>query len=146
MTLELRSIDLPTLARHSIGFDRFFNEVNRSFANSRNENYPPYNLAQIDETHWVIEVSVSGFDEEELDIELKDQVLVIKGSKVKKDAPEITYIHRGISTRNFERVFTLNPDIKVRAATVKNGILAIALELEIPEDQKPKKIQISFQK
>ena len=143
---DLRSIDLPTLARHSIGFDRFFNEVNRSFSNSRNDNYPPYNLAQVDDSHWIIEVAVSGFEEEDLDVELKDQVLIIKGTKVKKETLEISYIHRGISNRSFERVFTLNPDIKVRAPTVKNGILAIALELEVPEDKKPRKIQISFQK
>jgi molecular chaperone IbpA len=143
---ELRSIDLPTFARHTIGFDRLFNEMGRTFANSRNDNYPPYNIAQLDDTHYVIEVAVAGFEEDELDIELKDQVLVVKGSKVKKDTPEFTYAHKGISTRNFERVFTLNPDVQVRAATVKNGILAVALELVIPEEQKAKKIAITYTK
>jgi molecular chaperone IbpA len=143
---ELRTIDLPTFARHTIGFDRLFNEMGRTFANSRNDNYPPYNIAQLDDTHYVIEVAVAGFEEDELDIELKDQVLLVKGSKVKKDTPEITYAHKGISTRNFERVFTLNPDVQVRAATVKNGILAVALELVIPEEQKAKKIAITYTK
>jgi molecular chaperone IbpA len=143
---ELRTIDLPTFARHTIGFDRLFNEMGRTFANSRNDNYPPYNIAQLDDTHYVIEVAVAGFEEDELDIELKDQVLLVKGSKVKKDTLEITYAHKGISTRNFERVFTLNPDVQVRAATVKNGILAVALELVIPEEQKAKKIAITYTK
>lgn len=142
---ELRTIDLPTLARHAIGFDRLFNEMGRTWANGRNDNYPPYNIAQLDDTHYVIEVAVAGFEEDELDVELKDQNLVVKGTKEKKES-EITYAHKGISTRNFERIFTLNPDIQVRAATVKNGILAIALEHVIPEEQKPKKIAITYSK
>lgn len=143
---ELRTIDLPTFARHTIGFDRMFNELGRTFANSGKDNYPPYNIAQLDDTHYVIEVAVAGFEEDELDVELKDQILYVKGSKVKKDTSEITYAHKGISTRNFERHFTLNPDVQVRAATVKNGILAVALELVVPEEQKPKKIAITFTK
>ena len=142
---ELRTIDLPTFARHTIGFDRIFNELGRTFANSGKDNYPPYNIAQLDDTHYVIEVAVAGFEENELDVELKDQNLVVKGIKEKKES-DITYAHKGISTRNFERIFTLNPDIQVRAATVKNGILAIALEHVIPEEQKAKKIAITYTK
>lgn len=142
---ELRTIDLPTFARHTIGFDRIFNELGRTFANSGKDNYPPYNIAQLDDTHYVIEVAVAGFEENELDVELKDQNLVVKGIKEKKES-DITYAHKGISTRNFERIFTLNPDIQVRAATVKNGILAIALEHVIPEEQKAKKIAITYSK
>ena len=143
---QLRTIDLPTFARHAIGFDRLFDEMNRNFANARgNDNYPPYNIAQLDDTHYVIEVAVAGFTESELDVELKDNVLTVKGQKEKKDT-EITYTHKGISTRNFERIFTLNPDIQIKGATVQNGILAIALEHVVPEEQKPKKIQIAFNK
>lgn len=142
---ELRTIDLPTLARHAIGFDRIFNEMGRTFANGKVDNYPPYNIVQLDDTHYVIEVAVAGFEEDELDVEIKDQNLIVKGAKAAKDT-EVTYAHKGISTRNFERHFTLNPDIQVRAATVKNGILAIALEHIIPEEQKPKKIAITYTK
>lgn len=142
---ELRTIDLPTLARHAIGFDRIFNEMGRAFANGKVDNYPPYNIVQLDDTHYVIEVAVAGFEEDELDVEIKDQNLIVKGAKAAKDT-EVTYAHKGISTRNFERHFTLNPDIQVRAATVKNGILAIALEHIIPEEQKPKKIAITYTK
>lgn len=143
---QLRTIDLPAFARHAIGFERLFEETSRNFANSRgNDNYPPYNIAQLDDTHYVIEVAVAGFAEDELDVELKDNILAVKGAKVKKET-EITYTHKGISTRNFERVFTLNPDIQIKGATVQNGILAIALEHVVPEEQKPKKIQITFAK
>jgi hypothetical protein len=90
-------------------------------------------------------VAVAGFAESEIDVELKDNILTVKGTKEKKE-PEITYTHKGISTRNFERTFTLNPEVRVKAATVQNGILAIALEHVIPEEQKAKKIAITFAK
>ena len=143
---RIDTIDLPTFARHAIGFDRIFNEMNRQFANTRSsDNYPPYNIARLDDTHYVIEVAVAGFAEEEIDVELKDATLIIKGDKPKKEN-EVDYVHKGISARNFERTFTLADNVEVRAATVKNGILAIALEHVVPEEQKPKKIAITFQK
>ena len=143
---ELRTIDLPTLARHAVGFDRLFNEVSRSFVgNGRSDNYPPYNIAQLDDNHYVIEVAVAGFAENEIDVELKDSTLYIKGTKEKKEK-EVNYTHKGISTRNFERSFTLADNVEVRAATVQHGILAIALEHIIPEEQKPKKISITYTK
>jgi len=143
---EIRTLDLPSLHRHAIGFDRMFEELNRTFANSRgSDNYPPYNIAQLDDSHFVIEVAVAGFAENEIDVELKESTLIIKGTKEKKES-EINYTHKGISTRNFERTFTLADNVEVKAATVQNGILAIALERIIPEEQKPKKIAITFTK
>jgi molecular chaperone IbpA len=145
-TFEIRTLDLPTFARHAVGFDRLFEEMNRTFANSRtSDNYPPYNIAQLDDTHYVIELAVAGFAEDEIDVELKDQHLIIKGTKAKKDT-EVKYAHKGISTRNFERDFTLADNVQVKAATVQNGILAVALEHIIPEEQKPTKIAITFAK
>ena len=142
---ELRTIDLPTFARHAVGFDRLFNEINRTWGNSRADNYPPYNIAQLDDTHYVIEVAVAGFAENEIDVEIKDSTLFIKGTKEKKDT-DVLYTHKGISTRNFERTFTLADNVEVKGATVKNGILAIALEHVVPEEHKPKKIEITYTK
>lgn len=142
---ELRTIDLPTFARHAVGFDRLFNEINRTWGNTRADNYPPYNIAQLDDTHYVIEVAVAGFAENEIDVEIKDSTLFIKGTKEKKDT-DVLYTHKGISTRNFERTFTLADNVEVKGATVKNGILAIALEHVVPEEQKPKKIEITYTK
>ena len=143
---EIRTLDIPTFARHAIGFNRLFDEMNRTFANSRsNDNYPPYNIAKLDETHYVIEIAVAGFGEDEIDVELKENSLIVKGTKPKKEQ-ETEYVHKGISTRNFERNFTLADNVEVRAATVQNGVLAIALEQIVPEENKPKKIQITFTK
>jgi len=148
MTSNLYTIDLPTFNRHSVGFERLFEDMTRTFANSanaRNDNYPPYNIVKLDDTHYIIEVAVAGFTETELDVELKDSVLTVKGQKEKKESTA-EYVHKGISARNFERTFTLMPDLQVLAATVESGILAVALEHVIPEEKKPKKIALTFKK
>ena len=146
----LHTIDLPAFAnqihRQAIGFDSIFEELNRTFANTKTEsNYPPHNIVKLDDTHYVIEVAVAGFAEDEIDVELKENVLTVKGEQ-NKDQEEIEYLHKGISARNFVRTFPLAEHIEVRGATVKNGILAVALEQVIPEEDKPKKIQITFAK
>lgn len=144
---NIHTLDFPTLHRHAIGFDRLFDELNRTFANSRSDNYPPHNIAQLDDTHFVVEVAVAGFKESEIDVELKDNVLTVKGEKPKdEDAPAIKYLHKGLSARNFTRTFNLADHVEVRAATIENGVLAIALELVVPEENQPKKIAITYKK
>lgn len=143
-TYTLTGFDLPTLHRHAVGFDRLFNELGRTFANSKTDNYPPHNVVKIDETHYAIQLAVAGFSENELDIEYKDNVLTIKGEQQQKD--EYEYLHRGISARSFTRHFTLADNVEVKGATVVNGILAISLEHIVPEEQKAKKIAITFAK
>ncbi len=143
----LHTIDLPSLHRHAIGFDRMFEELSRTFGNSRSDNYPPHNVVQLDDTHFVVEVAVAGFKENEIDVELKDSVLTVRGEKVKDEtAEQPQYLHKGISARNFTRNFPLAENVEVRGATVENGILAVALELLVPEEQKAKKIAITFHK
>jgi len=142
----LHTLDLPALHRHAIGFDNLFDQLNRTFANSKADgNYPPHNVVKLDDTHYVIEVAVAGFSQDEIDVELKENVLTVRGEQTKKDA-EVEYLHKGISARNFVRTFPLAEHIEVRGATVKNGILAIALEQVIPEEEKAKKIAITFAK
>ena len=86
----LHALDLPSLHRHAIGFDRMFEELNRTFANSRSDgNYPPYNIARLDDTHYVIEVAVAGFKENEIDVELKDGVLNIDRKSTRLNSSHI---------------------------------------------------------
>jgi molecular chaperone IbpA len=147
--LQIHTLDLPSFVnqihRQAIGFDSLFEQLNRNFANSKSDNYPPHNVVKLDDTHYVIEVAVAGFAEDEIDVELKENVLTVKGEQAKKEA-EVEYLHKGISARNFVRTFPLAEHIEVRGATVKNGILAVALEQVVPEEQKAKKIQITFAK
>jgi len=146
--LQIHTLDLPTFVnqihRQAIGFDSLFEQLNRNFANSKSDNYPPHNVVKLDDTHYVIEVAVAGFAEDEIDVELKENVLSVKGEQAKRE--EVEYLHKGISARNFTRTFPLAEHIEVRGATVKNGILAIALEQIVPEEDKPKKIAITFAK
>lgn len=146
----LHTIDLPSFVnqihRQAIGFDSLFEDLNRTLTNTKGEgNYPPHNVVKIDDTHYVIEVAVAGFAQDEIDLELKDNVLTVKGEQA-KDEELVEYLHKGISARNFVRTFPLAEHIEVRGATVKNGILAIALEQVIPDEDKPTKIAITFAK
>ena len=146
----LHTIDLPALAtqihRHSVGFDNLFDQLNRTFASGKSENtYPPHNVVKLDDTHYVIELAVAGFAEDEINVELKDNILTVQGDQTRAEAG-IEYLYKGIGSRNFARTFPLAEHIEVKGATVKNGILAIALEQIVPEENKPKKIAITFAK
>lgn len=121
-----------------IGFDRMIERMREQTPGQTN--YPPYNIAKIDDDNYAIELAVAGFGEDELDIELKDGVLYIEGTK--KDEEERTYLHKGISARHFRRSFTLSDTIVVRGAHFKDGILTVELENVIPEEKKPRKIEI----
>jgi molecular chaperone IbpA len=148
--LQIHTLDLPSFVnqihRQTIGFDSLFDQLNRTFANSKTDgNYPPHNVVKLDDTHYVIEVAVAGFAEDEIDVELKENILTVRGEQEKTDK-EVEYLHKGISARNFVRTFPLAEHIEVRGATVKNGILAVALEQVLPEEQKAKKIAITFAK
>jgi molecular chaperone IbpA len=119
-----------------IGFDNLFNKVSKPTIQT---NYPPYNIIKTKENWYELQLAIAGFKIEDLDIEFKDGVLTIKGNK--SDTTH-EYIHKGISTRSFERSFTLVNTIVVRAADLTDGILTIQLENIIPDEKKAHKIMI----
>jgi molecular chaperone IbpA len=140
---RLSTLDLPTLNRHAIGFDRIFNELNRAFdSGTRSDNYPPYNVIKTGDTTYSVELAVAGFQDTELDVELKENILSVTGKRVRAEEDTAEYIHRGIGQRDFVRTFTLADNMEVRGALVRNGILSVQLEQIIPEEQKAKKIAI----
>ena len=142
---QVTRFDTAALNKALVGFDRLFDTFETRFASQLSTNYPPHNIIKTDETHYQIEVAVAGFAENELDVELKDALLTVKGQQESK-GNEITYLHKGIGTRNFVRTFPLAEHVEVRGATVKNGILTVDLELIVPEEKQSKKIAITFQK
>jgi molecular chaperone IbpA len=151
MSTTYLTLDLPTLHRSFVGFDQLFEEINRSFAVSKQDNYPPHNIIRTGDNRYVIEMAVAGFMETELDIETVvnsygQTVLTIKGERKREDDTERQYLHRGLATRNFERSFPLNENVEILSASVANGILSITLEHKIPETQKAKKVAITFSK
>jgi molecular chaperone IbpA len=131
---------LPT---HWVGFDNIFSELDRLTQDQLKKipNWPPYNIRKIDDDHYSIELAVAGFGRSDIDITTKDNELVIKG-EVKAD-PDATYVHKGIAERAFERSFTLADSVVVKNASLVNGMLKVWLEHIIPEEKKPKKVEIN---
>ena len=128
--------------RATIGFDRLFDELERSFANSPNGGgYPPYNIAQINDDEYMISLAVAGFGMDNLDITKDKNVLRIEGTSPKGDE-DVNYLHKGIGGRNFRREFTLADHVEVAGATLELGMLNIHLKREVPEELQPKKIEI----
>jgi molecular chaperone IbpA len=142
-TLTLRSLDIPSIHKFGIGFDNMFDELMR-MNSQQSLNYPPYNIVKNTEDSFDIEVAVSGFSEGEIEVNLDNRVLTIKGQKNEDLVAE--YLHKGISTRDFVREFTLAEHVEVIHASQKDGILTINLERIVPEEKKPKAIAINYTK
>ena len=146
--LTLRSLDIPSIHKFTVGFDNIFNELQRVTSQTR-DNYPPYNVIKHSDDKFSIELAVAGFNDGDITVEVESNQLTIKGEQTQcldDLVKEIEYLHRGISARNFVRTFTLADHVEVTNALVANGILTISLERKIPEEKKPKKIAISFNK
>lgn len=103
-------------------------------------NYPPHNLLKITENEYELQIAVTGFEKSEVQIEVDNNVLTIKGQR--KDRDEEVYLHKGLSTRDFTRVFPLAEFLEVRSAVVKNGLLIINIVRNVPEAKKPRIIDI----
>jgi molecular chaperone IbpA len=142
----INTLDIPSIQRFAVGFDRMFDELGRTAGTLNASNYPPYNIIKESETIWKIEVAVAGFDESELDVETVNNELVVSGAVNKENKVEAQYLHQGIAGRDFERTFALAENVEVKGAIVKNGILTVTLEHIVPESARPKKIAITFQK
>lgn len=131
----------PSLAKSVIGFDDVVKKLKEATDHlPKIPTYPPYNIVKVDENKYVIEIAVAGFGRQDIDIELQDGVLVVKGSVESKDATD--YLFKGIADRAFTRSFTLADTVEVKNADLINGMLKIFLERFIPEEKKPKKINI----
>ncbi len=107
-----------------LGFDHFERTLDR-VAKAGGEGYPPYNIEQLDEQRLRITLAVAGFAIEELDIQLEDNQLSIRGKQ--QDDPSRVYLHRGIAARQFQRSFVLAEGIEVAGASLDNGLLSIEL-------------------
>jgi molecular chaperone IbpA len=139
---RLTTLDLPSFHRATVGFDRLFEQLDREFANSKSQGYPPYNIAQIDDDEYMITLAVAGFGMDNLDITHEKNILTIEGTSPKGDE-DVNYLHKGIAGRNFRREFTLADHVEVQGATLELGMLNIHLKREVPEELQPKRIAIS---
>ena len=140
----MRSFDISPLYRATVGFDRMMNLLdNASRVDDSAPSYPPYNIEKTGEDAYRITMAVAGFGEEDLDITVKEQSLVVSGKKkVDEKEEDVSYLHRGIATRAFERRFDLADHIRVDAAELRNSLLSIELVREVPEAMKPRTVKI----
>lgn len=140
----MRAFDFAPLLRSSIGFDhvnRLFELANR--ADDAVPSYPPYNIEKRGEDAYRITMAVAGFKPEELEVTVKENSLLVTGKAVEQPADgEVTYLHRGIARRAFERRFELADTVKVVGAELNDGLLHIVLKREVPEAKKPRQIPI----
>ncbi len=141
----MRTYDFSPLYRSFVGFDRMANLIDSATqqANASN-NYPPYNISQLSENTYKIELAVAGFTEETLAIESHENVLTVSSNhSPKADNDGAQYLHRGIAERDFEKRFHLADHVIVTGANLENGLLSISLKRELPEALKPRKIAIN---
>ena len=125
----------------SVGFDNIFDQFDR-LLDTPAPSYPPYNLIKSkDGDNYKIQIALAGFDKSDVDVEMKENTLTVKSKKDTVESDD-EFLYKGISTRSFERSWTLADDMKVHGAKFENGLLEISLERIIPEEKKPKTIDI----
>lgn len=121
-----------------VGFDHLFSELEFT-AKHAQDHYPPHNIIRTSESDYLIELAIAGFSQDEITVEVKDRTLTVTGEHVSKGRE---FIHRGISTKKFKRTFRLSEHVNVNGADIQDGILAIDLQYVIPEEMRPRKINI----
>ena len=136
-------LDLTPFYRSAIGFDRMANMVDSLFQapEQGQPNWPPYNIEKNDENSYRITMAVAGFAQADLDIVLHEQKLTVTGKQA-DDGEDRQYLYRGIASRQFERRFQLADFIQIKGASLRDGLLHIELERELPDAMKPRKIDI----
>ena len=133
------TLSLPQILNYTIGFDRTFNRLESNLL----DGHKPYNIKKLggDSLKYILELAVAGFGKKDIDVKLADGILSIKSDKDNEsDGEEI--LHRGISYRKFERKFTLADDMIINSAKLEDGLLSIELEQIVPEEKRPRTIEI----
>jgi molecular chaperone IbpA len=138
--VKMRSIDFTPLYRSVVGFDRLATLLEAASA-SQDSGYPPYNIENVGENAYRIEIAVAGFKPEELNLEVKENLLTVTGRKPANDEAK-RYLHRGLAERNFERRFQLADYVVVTEAELADGLLQVSLKRELPESMKPRRIEV----
>ena len=126
----------------AVGFDRTFNTLELlASSRAKETNYPPYNIRKISENQYAIELAVAGFEDKDIDIELVEETLTIKGNRPKEASDGL--LHQGLATRDFVKKFVLSDDMVIKGAALSNGMLYVGIERVIPDEKKPRKIELT---
>ena len=133
--------DLQKMMGFSVGFDSVFDRF-FDMDTTRDSGYPPYNIRKINEAQYVIEIALAGFSKDDIEIEVTEGNLAVRSKKEEETNGDESFVHKGIAKRSFLRSWTLSDDIIVKGADLKDGMLIINLEKVIPDEKKPRLIQI----
>ena len=126
----------------AVGFDRTFNTLELlASSRAKETNYPPYNIRKISEDQYAIELAVAGFEDKDIDIELVEETLTIKGNRPKEASDGL--LHQGLAARDFVKKFVLSDDMVIKGAALSNGMLYVGIERIIPDEKKPQKIKLT---
>ena len=138
----LQAFDTNTFSPFAVGFDKTFDRLweNAAHQSDTNVGFPHYNIVQNDNYKYTIEMALAGYSKSDIDVEVADGVLTIKSMKTIEDSDNKVY--RGIASRNFTRKFTIADDIVVKDGSLKDGMLSIDLERVVPEEKKPRLVNI----
>ena len=129
------------LTPYAVGFDRQFNRLNDYIKHQhQSTGFPPYNIQKVKDFEYEIEMALAGFSKEDIEVEVADGVLTVRS--VKENEEDDNNLYRGISYRKFNRKFTLADDIIVTNAKLQDGLLNISLERVVPEEKKPRLIDV----
>jgi molecular chaperone IbpA len=133
--------DFSPLYRSTIGFDRLFDMLDQATRVEQMTNWPPYNIEKTGDDEYRITMAVAGFSPEEIELVQQENTLQVTGQK-HSDPQGAQVLHRGIATRAFRQTFNLADHVKVRGASLDNGLLVVDLVREVPESLKPRRIEI----
>lgn len=144
------ALSLSPLFRQSVGFDRF-NDLFETLSEPQNKpSFPPYDIVKVTENDYQITMAIAGYDESDITITRENDTLTIAAShdneKLEAEQVNKEYLHRGIAKRNFSQKFRLADHMKVTGADMRNGLLTIHINREIPEEKKPQQISINAQR
>lgn len=140
---QFQNFDRNTLTPYAVGFDRVFDRLNDyAMHQATSTGFPPYNIRKDGDTNFTIELALAGLTRDDLEIEVAEGVLTVRTTDKKEEVADTELLHRGISFRKFSRKWTLADDIVVKDAKMENGMLLIHLERIIPEEKKPRLIEI----
>lgn len=139
---QLVRFDTASLNRALVGFDTMFNDFETRFSTQINNSYPPYNVVKYDSNTYEIQIAVSGFDRDEVSVEIDQNQLIIKGTHATAPDEEVQYLHRGLAARDFTRSFTLAEHMEVGEGSIKNGVLKIEIKRVVPDALKPRVLKL----
>lgn len=125
----------------SFGLDNIFQAMEQFSRNENHQKYPPYNIVKNDD-NYVLEFALAGWSMEELKLVLEKNVLTVSGQKAESQKDGENFVHRGIANRSFQSQFTIGDSVQIRDANLNNGVLTINMDIVIPEEDKPRNIEI----